>query len=194
MTILLTVITAILSFLGTYCYRWADGTIIHFLATICVFIQIYLIILIMAREKGPRKFIPIAVAVVTWVIAFLVFPSEEDITLIKDLFGLIKTAVYWAIAIPLMIFFAKIFFGGGQKKTSSYEEEDTVPQRSFGDSMPDTLFDDNNCRWEKDYAGPNIARYHCNSTGQSVELIEESTQYYGGSEIKGSDGRTYHFH
>ena len=192
MSIVLTVIIALLSFLGTFCHR-ADSSPVQFLAVICLFIQVFLIVCVMLREQGAKKAIPIPVAIAAWIIAFIVFPAKEDIPLAKDILGFIKTAIYWLIAIPVTIFIARIFFGGGGQDTASGEKDDASSQTTFGEWMPNQLIDDQNNYWVKDYAGPNIARYHCNSTGQSVELYEGSTQYYGGSEIRGSDGRTWHF-
>ena len=195
MTIVLTCIIAILSFLGTYAYR-ADSSLVQFLAVISLFVQVYLIVLVLARVKGAKKVIPILLAIAAWLVAFLVFPGKEEISLIKDIFGFLKTVIYWVIAIPVTIIIFKLFFGGGgdgEGNTAYAEEEDTPSETSFGEWMPNQLIDEDNNYWVKDYAGPNIARYHCNSTGQSVELFEGRTEYFGGSEIKGSDGRTYHF-
>ena len=148
---------------------------------------------VLQREEGAKKIIPVPLAIAAWFAAFLVFPAKEEISLLKDIGGFVKTAIYWVIAIPVMIFIAKLLFGGGKSNPSSAKEDDTFSQTPFGEWMPAQLIDEDNNYWVKDYAGPNIARYHCNSTGQSVELYEGSTQYYGGSEIKGSNGKTYHF-
>ena len=195
MTILFDIIIAVLAFAGTLFYR---GTgLLQVLSIVCLFVQVFLIVLQVMKEEGVKKIIPVAVGIVAWFIAFLIFPNRtKEISLVKDVLGFFWTGIKWAIGIPIALFIMKIFFGGGQTSSSSsrIEEDSSSSEPAFGEWMPGELIDENNNYWVKDYAGSNIARYHCNSTGESVELYEGSTQYYGGNEIQGSDGRTYHFH
>jgi len=192
MNIAFTVIIAILSFAGTRLYRAASSPV-QFLAFVCLFIQVYLVSLVFAGERGSKKYIPIIVAVVAWLIAFLVFPNQNSIPFLKDFFGFLWQAVKWVITIVLSVLILKWFTGRGNSESGSQDVSDNDSQESFGEWMPDQLIDDDNNYWVKDYAGSNQARYHCNSTGKSVTLYEGNTQYYGGSTLQGSDGKTYHW-
>lgn len=148
----------------------------------CLPVTLICTIIGLIKSEGKKKLLVIPVQAIIWLVCSLFGASIFK--------GMLAVAILFIGGIVLFHVFGNMF-GKGEEKTSS-EEEDAAPQKSFGEWMPDTLYDENDFRWEKDYAGPNIARYHCNSNGQSVELIEGITQYYSDGNIKGSDGRTYH--
>ena len=148
----------------------------------CLPVTLICTIVGLIKSEGKTKLLVIPVQIVIWIVCILLGTSIFK--------GLLAIAIIAVAAFLIIRYVVPIF-------TSEKDEEKDVPEpepaSSFSDRLPDILLDDDGNRWERDYIGPNISRYHCTALGQSTELIEGATQIYGQGDVRGSDGRTYHW-
>lgn len=148
----------------------------------CLPVTLICTIVGLIKSEGKTKLLVIPVQIVIWILCSLL-----GLGIFKGLFII---ALVIVCGVALFMFLSK-FFGSDKK---SGEEEIEVPQEpAFADQLPDEIIDENDNHWFRDYTGPNVVRYHCNTTGESTELYEGQTVVHGDNRAVGNDGRTYHW-
>lgn len=148
----------------------------------CLPVTLICTIVGLIKSEGKTKLLVIPVQIVIWLVC-----SLFGVSLFKGMLALVILVVG---GIALFYFFHNVF---GSNKEGGEEEIEVPQDPAFADSLPNEMIDEDGNHWFRDYTGPNVVRYHCNTTGESTELYEGQTVVHGGVQAVGNDGRTYHW-
>ncbi len=147
----------------------------------CIPVTLICTIVGLIKSEGKSKLLVIPVQIVIWLIC-----SVFGMGIFKGIFAIVLVAIG---AVVLFLVLSNMF---GSDKKSSQEDVEAPKEMKFADSLPAELIDEDGKHWFRDYEGPNVVRYHCNTSGESTELYEGQTNVYSNQAV-GNDGRRYHW-